>query len=73
MLCGPASAATKISVGCDGPSAAGFRLATEVGLWVALVFIDGSSDAVHLLANAVITASRVPDTPVPRSMGRDQL
>lgn len=73
MLCGPAPAATEISVGCGGPSAAGFRLATEVGLWVALVFIDGSSDAVHLLANAVIAASRVPDAPVSRTMGRDQV
>ena len=73
MLCGPALAATGISVGCGGPSAAGFRLATEVGLRVAMVFIDGSSDAVNLLANAVIAASGVPDTPVSRTLGRDQL
>jgi hypothetical protein len=59
---GPAFAATGFSVGCGGPAIAGFCLGTEVCLWVTLVFIDGSSDAFHFIADAVIAACRAPDT-----------
>jgi hypothetical protein len=58
---GPAFAATGVSVGCGGPAIAGFCFGAEVGLWVALVFIDGSSDAFHFIANAVIAARTAPD------------